>query len=60
MCVCLEFVLRLECLGVCLQRIFCDNEFAVVVLRLDVYVKMLTCLGLCVHMRACAKVCVRA
>lgn len=66
MCVCLEFVLKLECLGVCLLRLFCDLDFAsrcvfsLVLLCLDVYVKMLTCLGLCVHMRACAKVCVRA
>ena len=46
MCVCLEFVLKLECLGVCLLRLFCDSDFAsrcvfsLVLLCLDVYVKM--------------------
>jgi hypothetical protein len=46
MCVCLKFVLRLECLGVCLLRFFCDSDFAfrcvfsLVLLCLDVYVKM--------------------
>ncbi len=28
MCVCIEFVLRLECLGVYLLRLFCDKDFA--------------------------------